>query len=295
VLTAVVPLVAGAVALASLDPDDYRVRSKEVTLPADEEVNAKLRCPKGHRVGPSGALIYEPGLPPDPALALNSAVPSSAPSKRGKVWHFGATNGPGEERRMSLVAACAPNRQLRGFTVEQQPFVVGSGMTGGGRVSCPGGSRVFSGGAVWHEPGEQPAADLSDSVRTSSSIPARRARGWYADGYNFSGFELRLKVVALCARHRALEGLKRKVKEVPSAAYSTGFGGSVECPRGTRVVTGGGGWHPEGEPPDPEGAAGTLISSSAPTRNFKRWYATGVNFIGPADYRLQVVALCVPG
>src|SRR5688572_10115489 len=133
VLAAVVPFAVAGVALAALDPDDYRVRSKEVALPASDTVNAKLRCPRGSRVAPAGALIHETGSPPDPALALNSAVPSSAPSKRGKAWHFGAANGPFDGRSMSLIAACAPKQQLRGFTVEEQRFAVGTGMTGGGR------------------------------------------------------------------------------------------------------------------------------------------------------------------
>jgi hypothetical protein len=172
-------------------------------------------------------------------------------------------------------------------------FRIETGNPGGGVSECPQRMRVYSGGALWHEPGEPPDPALAAQLRTSSSAPAPGRRGWYADGYNFTGAELRLEVVAMCLPKRRI-GHVTRVLETRTPPNSAGRGARSGCPKGTRVITGGAYWHPPGEFADPAQAAGTLISSSAPVRRGHAWYADGVNFIGPIDYKLTVVAVCAP-
>jgi hypothetical protein len=290
VAVAVTAALAAGGALAAIDPVDYRVRQKDRLLPADTAVTVKTRCPRRHRAVPAGGFVHEPGeRRPDAELALNAWVSTSAPVGRGKTWRIGAVKGAGDALRVHLTALCAPREQLRGADVVRERFEVGSSLAGGGEAECPGRRRVATGGVLWHAAGSQ--TPVSDMVRTSSSAPTRGGRGWYGDGYNYSPDGLMLDVVAVCLPKRRIGDLER-VTETVTPPNSTGRGARARCPRPARVVTGGAFWHPPGGFGDPGIAATTQISSSAPSKSARAWYADGANFYGPPDTRLTVVALC---
>ena len=290
---AVVAAVGAAGAAAAIDPGDYRTKQRDIILPAETPTTAKVRCPKRHRVVPGGAFVHPAGSrSPDADTALNAAVPSSAPAKGARGWSVGALKGAGDAQRLHLVAVCAPRGRLRGATRVREQFEIPNGEAGGGTAECPGRERIVTGGVVWHQSGSSTA--LSAMVRTSSSTPAQGLRGWYGDGHNFTAGVLRLDVIAICLPKRRIGDVTRRSKDVPYPAYSEAFGRTVPCPAGTRVLTGGASWHSAGEPPVPEDAFGTQLSSSAPIAHARKWYADGVNFIGAADARLRITALCVP-
>lgn len=290
---ALIALIAAVGALAAIDPSDYRLTQKDQLLPAETPVTVEARCAKRHRALPAGAFVHPKGdRQPSWDLALNAAVPNSAPLGRGKAWRIGAFKGAGDDLRVHLTALCAPRRQLRGAEVVRERFEVATPEAGGGEAACPNRMRVVSGGVLWHAPGSQ--TPVSEMLQTSSSTPARGGRGWYGDGRNFGPVGLVLDVIAVCLPKRRLQDVRRRSRDVPYPAYSQGFGGSVTCPGPRRVLTGGASWHRAGQPSDPEDAVGTAISSSTPTGDARRWYADGVNFIGPVDARLRISVVCIP-
>jgi hypothetical protein len=289
---ALIAVLAAGGALATIDPGDYRVKQKDQSLPAETPVTVKVRCPKRHRAVPAGGFVHAPGeRGPDPALAVNASVSSSAPVGTGKAWRIAAEMGAGDELRVHLTALCAPRGQLRGAEVVRKRFELGTSVAGGGAAKCPRNMRVATGGVLWHEPGSR--APVSTDLRTSSSAPTKRARGWYGNGYHFHPGSLVLDVVAVCLPKGQLDDLER-VAETLTPPNSTGQGARVRCPGGSRVLTGGALWHAPGSPPDPAIGATTLLSSSAPSKNARSWYADGANFYAPPDTQLTVVALCTP-
>jgi hypothetical protein len=68
-------------------------------------------------------------------------------------------------------------------------------------------------------------------------------------------------------------------------------GARLPCGTGLRIVTGGAFLHVPGGGPDP--MLNAYLSSSAPTRDAKGWFAAGINW-GPGEVLLRIVAYCLP-
>src|SRR5215207_2049617 len=97
-------LLAAGVAIAAIDTGDYRLKQKDVALPAETPVAESAQCPRRHRVVPGGAFVHAPGVrEPDAALAVNAAVPNSVPAKGMAGWVAAAYKGPGENLRLRVV------------------------------------------------------------------------------------------------------------------------------------------------------------------------------------------------
>jgi len=284
-------LIVVASAAAALDPSTYRLKTVDVPMANPDAKDPTLSCPRGKRVVPAGAFFHRPGQGPDSSLSLGAAV-TGVPAPGDRRWYASAANG-GQDLSLKVIALCAPKRQLRGLRLKTKEFTIENSATGGGEVKCPSEMRLLNGGAVWHQPGQEPDPSLGAMVRTESSAPAADDKAWFADGYNYSGVQLQLRVVAACVPKRRL-GHVRAQKEDLAAGAGLSAGDHLKCPSRKRVLTGGALFHRLGQAPDPTMAYGAKISSSSPTRDAKAWYADGHNFYGFPDDQLRIVVLCVP-
>jgi hypothetical protein len=287
----VVSLAVVASAEAALEPSTYRLKTVDVPMANPDAKDPTLSCARGKRVVPAGAFFHHPGQGPDSSLSLGAAV-TGVPTAGDRRWYASAANG-GQDLSLKVIAFCAPRRQLRGLRLKTRDFTIDNSATGGGEVKCPPRMRLLNGGAVWHVPGQGPDPSLGAMVRTESSAPATDGKGWFADGYNYSGVQLQLRVVAACVPRRRVGRVRAQKEDLPAGA-GLSAGDLLECPSGKRVLTGGALFHELGRAPDPTMAYGARISSSSPTRDAKGWYADGHNFYGFPDDQLRIVVLCVP-
>jgi hypothetical protein len=284
-------LAAVASAAGALDPSTYRLKTVDIPMANPDAKDPTLSCPRGKRVVPAGAFFHQPGQGPDSSLSLGAAV-TGVPVAGDRHWYASASNS-GQDLSLKLTALCAPKRQLRGLRLKTKEFTIDNSVTGGGEVKCPSRMRLLNGGAVWHQPGQDPDPSLGAMVRTESSAPATDDRGWFADGYNYSTVQLQLRVVAACVPKRRVGRVRAKKEDLPAGA-GLSAGDLLQCPSGKRVLTGGALFHRLGQAPDPTMAYGSKISSSSPTRDAKAWYADGHDFYGFPDEQLRIVVLCVP-
>ena len=286
-------LVATATA-AAVDPSDYTRRSDSAFIPATGTKAVDVKCPRGKRVVPGGAFLHLAGEGPRTSLAIGANVGSSSISVGDRRWYANASNAAYDGLRLTAAVDCVPKHQVRGFRVKKREFRIAMNDTGGGTVHCPKHTRVFAGGALWHRPGEGPDPELNNASRTASSSPVASARGWYADGVNYGSSEdLDFRVTALCLAKRKAGDIHTFTKNIHIPGAQSG-GGRVKCPRGRRVLTGGAFWHRAGQGADPSNGGAVVLSSSAPTANARAWYANAHSFYGFDDFRLKIVALCVP-
>jgi hypothetical protein len=171
---------------------------------------------------------------------------------------------------------------------------VPSGETGSGFVPCPTGSRVFSGGAFWYTTGGPAGPSMAGGVHAiTSSLPTTSGNAWYAHGFNESGVDLTLRVIAQCLPAGKLSGTKLRKKTLRVEIDPPAVGSrQAKCPDETRLYTGGALWSPPGSDSlDLDTADDTLLSTSAPLGQ-RTWYANGRNLAAvPRD--LIVVALCL--
>src|SRR5436309_6609926 len=174
-----------ASAAAALDPSTYRLKTIDVPMANPDAKDPTLSCPRAKRVVPAGAFFHHPGEGPDPSLSLGAAV-TGVPTAGDRRWYASAANS-GQDLSLKVTALCAPKRQLRGLRLKTKEFTIDDGTTGGGEVTCPPRRRLLNGGAVWHLPGQDPDPSLGAMVRTESSAPATDDKGWFADGYNYTG------------------------------------------------------------------------------------------------------------
>src|SRR5262245_31429423 len=163
-----------------------------------------------------------------------------------------------------------------GYTTRHKDIASNSQGLASGTLKCPKGQVVVSGGAFWYEPGKSldPAFALSSSL--TASIPTSKGHSWYASGSTDS--PRTLEILIHCLPSSRLGGgyviTTNELSEGGSAiAGSAWYGGSVGCPNGYQVVTGGALWHFPGDPPVPSTAIQHSLSGSAPFNNFRGWYA----------------------
>jgi hypothetical protein len=161
----------------------------------------------------------------------------------------------------------------------------------GGTLSCPGGKRILSGGAFFHAGDHVPDQTLADMGDVMSSGPLDRHR-WYAAGHSAGGTQT-LTIVLRCLPNRRLRGERLLSQDYDVGDGLTG-GGAVGCDGNTRILTGGGVWHPRGADPVPAETSRGFLAGSVPGFNARGWFADGSdNYIGD-DYLLTESLLCVP-
>jgi hypothetical protein len=87
-------------------------------------------------------------------------------------------------------------------------------------------------------------------------------------------------------------GYTIRAREISVPGSGPGLdGGSVDCGRGKRVVTGGAFWRRETGGADP--SLNAYLSSSAPKPNARGWFASGINW-SSETLILRIVAYCLP-
>jgi hypothetical protein len=101
-------------------------------------------------------------------------------------------------------------------------------------------------------------------------------------------------IVGAAGAAEALSPGRYAVKTANFAVSARTFNGNyLSCPKGDRIVPGGGFWHASGSGkpiPDP----GAQLANSTPTTDGKGWYATGFNLSFTQALKLEEVALCLP-
>jgi len=89
-----------------------------------------------------------------------------------------------------------------------------------------------------------------------------------------------------------IEGSQLKLKQIDVPAGGT-VGGTAHCPKSKRLLTGGAFWHATGAGPDPAISNLSQLTSSAPTRDGRGWYADGQS-VASESRTLTIEARCVP-
>jgi hypothetical protein len=296
-----VPLLVAAIALAvpvgaaaAVDPDDYQAVTADVTVGASSYVGGYIACPADTGAVTGGASWHQPGQPAEPSAAGSAWLAGTTATIDGLGWYTaGKTSSIAPADVMyATVALCAPDQQVDGAEVKTKDLTIDGpdDPKKGGKVRCDKSDRILNGGAFWHEESQPPNHNQTFGLYVSSSAPLKDQRGWYAAGSNASGSSAVLTIVAACLPKRQLHEASLTRQNVP--VMGTG-GDRLSCPAGTRILTGGALWHEPGEKPDPDLAGSGTLSSSSPTANARRWYASGLHEFGPA-LPLEIVIFCVP-
>lgn len=155
------------------------------------------------------------------------------------------------------------------------------------QAHCPAGDRIVTGGAYWHESGQNGDASLETTI--IGSAPTANARGWSVTGANLAGASLILTVLADCLPSGSVGAYSVQTSTV---SFAESFGRtSVKCPAGQEVVAGGAALlHPE---LDPTAAQDLFLQQSYPNKTGKGWYASAYNG-GTTALDLKISALCRP-
>jgi hypothetical protein len=289
-----------SVALAApLDPFDYQLSTSTETVGPSAYGGGYLDCPKGSRAVPNGALWHRPGAGPDSSVAIYAWTAGASATTDGRAYASGKTSSLAPaDLQLERIVLCLPLDQTRQLEIRTKDVASpDADHPPAAHLRCRRDQRVLTGGAYWHEAGQNPVPNQTFGLYVSSSAPMRNGRGWYASGINGSGSDANLEIVALCLPEKRLRGVvarDKTVKLVPPAPNDpVAAGGYVRCPKGTLVLTGGAEFHRGNRPPNPRDVGLATISSSAPTKDAKRWYADGSHQFGP-NVRLDVIALCAP-
>jgi hypothetical protein len=221
---------------------------------------------------------------------------SSLAPMANRHWYAAGGNVSGGNSGFSRYVQCLPKRKLRSSTTRSRDFPLEDLEHGGGLVQCPERTRLFGGGAFWHDGDGNVSAVFGNDLWLSSSYP-RGGRAWYADGENQTGDDYVLRVVVRCVPHQRLSNVKVRKSHDSLGDGETG-GGSVACPPGTVALTGGAYRHRAGMRPRPHNAADFRISSlfgddvsGFPSDGF---YGDAYNFSGDATpWVVSVVARCL--
>jgi hypothetical protein len=290
----------GSVALAApLDPFDYQLFTSTDAVAPSGYSGGYLDCPEGSRAVPNGMLWHRPAEGPDPSAAIYAWTAGSSATTDGRAYASGKTSSLAPaDLQLERIVLCSPLDQTRQLEIRTKDVAsADADHPPAAHLRCRRKQRILTGGAYWHEGGQDPVPNQTFGLYVSSSSPMRNGRGWYASGINASGSDANLEIVALCLPEKRLRHVvarERTVKLIPPGPNDpVGAGGYVRCPRRTLVLTGGAEFHRGSRPPSPGDVGLATISSSAPTKDAKRWYADGSHQFGP-NVRLDVIALCAP-
>ncbi len=214
-----------------------------------------------------------------------------------RTWYGAGGNASGVNAAHARYVHCLPKRKLRGSETGIKDVPVADLAHGGGHARCPKGTRLFGGGAFWHDGGGQPEFSLANDAWLSSSYPDEDRRLWYADGENRTGDDAVLRVVVRCLPPTRLSKVKLRRANYSLDDGEVG-GGPLMCPPGTAAFTGGAYRHRPGDPPLPADGDNFRISSTfhygAIGFPSQEYYADGHNFsLDPDPWVLTVVAQCL--
>ena len=192
-------------------------------------------------------------------------------------------------------------RTLKDATVRAKHLNPGGENNVAGKVRCPRGMRVVTGGAFWHEPGEPPRVQYGDlfprQPQISGSAPTSDGKGWFAQGRGISGSDvppLRLTVKVVCLSRGRLAGWAMREREITPPNTDAG-GGRAECPGRKRAISGGATWHPAGAEPSAGTADRGLLASSTIAADRRAWYADGTdNWVPAPESVLRIAVICLP-
>lgn len=295
---AAVGLMGAGDASAALDADDLTseafIELTEVNTPTGAAGAGEDICGFQSQRAFSGGTFWD-GPAVIPADADEYFTSSLAPvGKRG--WYGAGGNVSGVNAGHSRYVQCLPKSRLSKSKTGIKDIPVANLQHGGGHARCPKGTRLFGGGAFWHDGSGVPEDSLGNDAWLSSSYPDDDRRLWYADGENRTGDDSVLRVVVRCLPTARLSKVKFRRANYPLEDGEVG-GGPLSCPPGTVAFTGGAYRHRPGEPPSPNDGDDFRISSifhydavGFPSQEF---YADAHNFSGDDDWVLTVVADCL--
>lgn len=148
------------------------------------------------------------------------------------TYRLSLYNNSGFDAQVELFAYCVRSSSLSGVTSVSQDFVANSSAYAGGVVYCPAGTSVLSGGADWYsQPGSQGRRSIT------SSGPTKDGGGWLAAGRHTGD---KLAVEVHCAPDADLASATvRFASSQVAPADETYSKATIECPSGTRTLTGG--------------------------------------------------------
>jgi hypothetical protein len=199
----------------------------------------------------------------------------------------------------ALLASAAPAGaakldagDVKGSTAIEFTFPSSPAIGVGNYLSCAGGQRTISGGALWHKTGQDPSAGGVESSWLVNTTVTGDDLGWYADGATTTS-DLSFTIRALCVPGATLSHavLRQRTVQIPLHKTATA---QVKCGGHTQVITGGSFIHRPGEGPTANDALFARTPASFPTGN--GWAAGGRNFAPNkfVELSLTVYALCQP-
>ncbi len=280
-------LVGTAGVAEALTPGSYVAKTTNFSVSPRTFNGNYLSCPNGDRVVTGGGFWHASGSAKP--LTGGGLLGNSTPTTDGKGWYATGYNASFTQTRdLEEVALCLPGKRVGHYVVKTKNFTIANTQFGGDYVRCPKGDRVVAGGAFWHAGGS--GTPLASGGFVTNSTPTTDGKGWYATGQNISGATADLEEVAQClpAKQVGKYTLRKKSFTLPNQKFG---GGTLNCPKGTRIVAGGAFWHARGSG-KPVARLG-YIANSTPSAHGKGYYATGENYFSVKKSQLEEVALCL--
>lgn len=294
---AAVALAGAGQAGADIDADYFsnavHIELGEFIVATGQPTAASNFCGGNLRAISGGAFWDGPAVTPGEADGFWTS--SLAPFGK-RHWYGAGGNVSGMNAGHSRYVQCLPKGKLRGSRTGIKDIPVADLEHGGGHARCPQGTRLFGGGAFWHDGDGDPEFTLANDAWLSSSYPDDGGKFWYADGENRTGDDSVLRVVVRCLPTGRLSKVKFRRANYPLEDGEVG-GGPLTCQPGTVALTGGAYRHRPGDPPRPNNGDDFRISSmfhnDATGFPSQAFYTDGHNFSGDDDWVLTVVAYCL--
>lgn len=268
-------------------PGQYATKTTSFTVAPRTFFGDYLSCPKGDRTVTGGGFWHSTGS--GKPLPGGGLLANSTPTTDGKGWYATGYNASFTSTRdLEEVVLCMPAKRVGKYAVKTKNFSIDNTQFGGSYLSCPKGDRVVTGGAFWHASGS--GTPLPSGGFITNSTPTTDGKGWYATGQNSAGSTADLEEVALCLPAKQLGKYAVKTHNFTVSPQKFG-GGSLSCPKGSRITAGGAFWHARGSG-KPVARLG-YIANSSPTGHGKGWYATGNSYFATKKSQLEEVVLCL--
>lgn len=189
-----------------------------------------------------------------PLLAASVQAASAAPVQpAGK----GTPAPPGRAVPSSKLPAVAPAALSRYQQVASAAFTDLANTQVFGSVTCPRGTKVISGGAI--------ISSTSIAENLNSSIPSSDGRSWDVWVNNTSGTDGSFNVYAVCLKGVVNYSIVQSGAYIDPPNLNESTQPTVACPRGTKVL-GGGGY-------TSSSSNETILAGSVPGSTGRAWYA----------------------
>lgn len=159
----------------------------------------------------------------------------------------------------------------------------------GGRVDCPPGHVVISGGASWVVGSEPQTAPQAKNRYLDASRPIDGGTAWYAVGTNLND-DATFRIAAWCLPADQVGPYVTRKRALPFTGKPSG---SVGCPSGQRAVIGGASLQEDGEPLTAGIAPNGLLSSLLMRSDQRGWQASAL-LNSSSRAKLRLIVLCRP-